>query len=81
MTAGMAAHSRASALSQPYPRPAALSEHEMTDHDRRGMKPCLAEAQPPAGKMLATFNFENVPIVASDLVVPQRVGRPGHLQR
>ena len=52
----------------------------MTNHGLHAMKWGLAEAQLPAGKMLPTFDFENVPIVASDPVVPQRVGRHGRNQ-
>jgi hypothetical protein len=35
----------------------------MTDPGRRGMKRHLTKAQLPAGKTLAAFDFENVPMV------------------
>jgi len=41
---------------------AAIAEHEMTDRGRRRMERHLSEARLPAGKTLATFDFETVPM-------------------
>ena len=43
---------------------AALAEHEMADRGRRRIERHLAEARLPAGKTLATFDFEAVPMVS-----------------
>ena len=43
---------------------AALAEHEMADPGRRRIERHLAEARLPAGKTLATFDFEAVPMVS-----------------
>ena len=43
---------------------AALAEHEMIDRGRRRIERHLAEARLPAGKTLATFDFESVPMVS-----------------
>jgi DNA replication protein DnaC len=43
---------------------AALAEHEMADRGRR-IERHLAEARLPAGKTLATCDFEAVPMVSS----------------
>ena len=48
---------------------AALAEHEMTDRGRRRMERHLAEAHLPAGKTLATFDFESVPMVSKAQVM------------
>jgi len=47
----------------------ALAEHEVADRSCRRMERHLAEARLPAGKTLATFDFEAVPMVSKD---------PGH---
>ena len=43
---------------------AALAEHEMADRSQRRIERHLAEARLPAGKTLATFDFEAVPMVS-----------------
>ena len=43
---------------------AALAEHEMADRGRRRIERHLAEARLPAGKTLATFDFDSVPMVS-----------------
>ena len=43
---------------------AALAEHEMADRGRRRMERHLTEARLPAGKTLATFDFDSVPMVS-----------------
>jgi DNA replication protein DnaC len=40
---------------------ATLAEHEMAERGRRRIERHLAEARLPAGKTLATFDFESVP--------------------
>jgi len=40
---------------------AALAEHEIADRGRRRIERHLAEARLPAGKTLATFDFDAVP--------------------
>jgi DNA replication protein DnaC len=42
----------------------ALAEHELADRDRRRIERHLAEARLPAGKTLATFDFDIVPMVS-----------------
>ena len=42
---------------------ATLAEQEVADRSCRRMERHLAEARLPAGKTLATFNFEAVPMV------------------
>jgi DNA replication protein DnaC len=42
----------------------ALAEHELADRDRRRIERHLAEARLPAGKTLATFDFDLVPMVS-----------------
>jgi DNA replication protein DnaC len=42
---------------------AVLAEHEMADRGRRRFERHLIEARLPAGKTLATFDFEAVPMV------------------
>jgi DNA replication protein DnaC len=48
---------------------AALAEHEMADRGRRRIERHLAEASLPAGKTLATFDFESVPMVSKAQVM------------
>jgi DNA replication protein DnaC len=48
---------------------AALAEHEMVDRGRRRMERHLAEARLPAGKTLATFDFDSVPMVSKAQVM------------
>jgi DNA replication protein DnaC len=48
---------------------AALAEHEMVDRGRRRMERHLAEARLPAGKTLATFDFESVPMISKAQVM------------
>ena len=43
---------------------AAIAEHEMVDRGRRRMERHLTEARLPAGKTLATFDFDSVPMVS-----------------
>jgi DNA replication protein DnaC len=43
---------------------AALAEHEAADRVRRRIERHMAEARLPAGKTLATFDFDSVPMVA-----------------
>ena len=48
---------------------AALAEHEMADRGRRRIERHLVEARLPAGKTLATFDFEAVPMVSKAQVM------------
>jgi DNA replication protein DnaC len=48
---------------------AALAEHETADRGRRRIERHLAEARLPAGKTLATFDFESVPMVSKAQVM------------
>src|ERR1700750_85446 len=48
---------------------AALAEHEIADRSRRRIERHLAEARLPAGKTLATFDFEAVPMVSKAQVM------------
>jgi DNA replication protein DnaC len=48
---------------------AALAEHEMADRGRRRIERHLTEARLPAGKTLATFDFEAVPMVSKAQVM------------
>ena len=48
---------------------AALAEHEVTDRGCRRLERHLAEARLPAGKTLATFDFETVPMVSKAQVM------------
>jgi DNA replication protein DnaC len=48
---------------------AALAEHEMADRGRRRMERHLTEARLPAGKTLATFDFDSVPMVSKAQVI------------
>ena len=47
----------------------ALAEHELTDRDRRRIERHLAEARLPAGKTLASFDFDLVPMVSKAQVM------------
>src|SRR6202790_2102884 len=55
---------------------AALAEHEMADRGRRRIERHLAEARLPAGKTLATFDFESVPMVSKAQVMAPAPGAP-----
>jgi DNA replication protein DnaC len=48
---------------------AALAEHEMADRGRQRMERHLTEARLPAGKTLATFDFDSVPMVSKAQVM------------
>jgi DNA replication protein DnaC len=48
---------------------AALAEHESADRGRRRIERHLGEARLPAGKTLATFDFEAVPMVSKAQVM------------
>lgn len=41
-----------------------LAEHEIADRGRRRIERHLAEARLPAGKTLASFDFDSVPMVS-----------------
>src|SRR5258708_4134317 len=49
---------------------AALAEHEIADRGRRRIERHLAEARLPAGKTLAAFDFDSVPMVSKAQVMP-----------
>ena len=53
---------------------AAIAEHEMVDRGRRRMERHLTEARLPAGKTLATFDFETVPMVSKAQVMALAAG-------
>ena len=53
---------------------AAIAEHEMVDRGRRRMERHLTEARLPAGKTLATFDFESVPMVSKAQVMALAAG-------
>jgi hypothetical protein len=53
---------------------AALAEHEMVDRGRRRIERHLAEARLPAGKTLATFDFDAVPMVSKAQVMALAAG-------
>ena len=48
---------------------AALAEHEAADRARRRIERHMAEARLPAGKTLATFDFESVPMLSKAQVM------------
>src|SRR5581483_2702814 len=48
---------------------AALAEHEAADRTRRRIERHMAEARLPAGKTLATFDFDSVPMVSKAQVM------------
>ena len=53
---------------------AAIAEHEMVDRGRRRMERHLTEARLPAGKTLATFDFDSVPMVSKAQVMALATG-------
>jgi len=53
---------------------AVLAEHEMADRVRRRFERHLIEARLPAGKTLATFDFEAVPMVSKAQVMALAAG-------
>ena len=53
---------------------AALAEHEIADRGRRRIERHLAEARLPAGKTLASFDFEVVPMVSKAQVMALTAG-------
>ena len=53
---------------------AALAEHEMADRGRRRFERHLIEARLPAGKTLASFDFEAVPMVSKAQVMAPASG-------
>ena len=48
---------------------AALAEHEASDRTRRRIERHMAEARLPAGKTLATFEFDSVPMISKAQVM------------
>ena len=48
---------------------AALAEHELADRGRRRIERHMAEARLPAGKTLAAFDFETVPMISKAQVM------------
>jgi DNA replication protein DnaC len=48
---------------------AALAEHEVADRSRRRIERHMAEARLPAGKTLATFDFDSVPMISKAQVM------------
>ena len=48
---------------------AALAEHEAADRARRRIERHMAEARLPAGKTLATFDFDSVPMISKAQVM------------
>ncbi|GLR92353.1 IS21-like element helper ATPase IstB [Bradyrhizobium iriomotense] len=53
---------------------AALAEHEAADRTRRRIERHMAEARLPAGKTLATFDFESVPMLSKAQVMALAAG-------
>lgn len=53
---------------------ATLAEHEAADRTRRRIERHMAEARLPAGKTLAAFDFENVPMVSKAQVMALAAG-------
>jgi DNA replication protein DnaC len=53
---------------------AALAEHEIADRGRRRIERHLAEARLPAGKTLASFDFEAVPMISKAQVMALAAG-------
>ena len=53
---------------------AALAEHEIADRGRRRIERHLADARLPAGKTLATFEFEAVPMLSKAQVMALAAG-------
>jgi DNA replication protein DnaC len=48
---------------------AALAEHEVVDRSRRRIERHMAEARLPAGKTLAIFDFDNIPMISKAQVM------------
>ena len=48
---------------------AALAEHEVADRSRRRIERHMVEARLPAGKTLATFDFDSVPMISKAQVM------------
>src|SRR5215510_14359576 len=48
---------------------AALAEHEVADRARRRIERHMAEARLPAGKTLATFDFDSLPMLSKAQVM------------
>lgn len=53
---------------------AALAEHEASDRTRRRIERHMVEARLPAGKTLATFDFESVPMVSKAQAIALAAG-------
>jgi len=53
---------------------AALAEHEAADRSRRRIERHMAEARLPAGKTLASFDFESVPMLSKAQVMALACG-------
>ena len=53
---------------------AALAEQEVADRARRRIERHMAEARLPAGKTLATFDFDSVPMVSKAQVMALAAG-------
>lgn len=53
---------------------AALAEHEAADRTRRRIERHMAEARLPAGKTLASFDFESVPVLSKAQVMALAAG-------
>jgi DNA replication protein DnaC len=53
---------------------AALAEHEAADRGQRRIARHLAEARLPAGKSLATFDFDAVPVISKAKVMALAAG-------
>src|ERR1700753_1961566 len=53
---------------------AALAEHEVADRGRRRIERHMTEARLPAGKTLATFDFESVPMLSKAQVMALAAG-------
>jgi hypothetical protein len=53
---------------------AALAEHETADRGQRRIARHLAEARLPAGKSLATFDFDAVPVISKAKVMALAAG-------
>lgn len=53
---------------------AAIAEHEAADRSRRRIERHMAEARLPAGKTLATFDFESVPMLSKAQVMALAAG-------
>ena len=54
---------------------AALAEHEAADRARRRIERHMAEARLPAGKTLAAFDFESVPMPSPRAMSGSTTGR------